>query len=122
MMAFGHDVYLYFGEGEKRYFELASLGYIWVSYFPGNYEQLSETLTPENWKLVTQILEYEATYLALAFAGILYAIRFMLGMFGLVDIRPEHIQRKIKKRADNIDELEKVAAKKRKYLGFRRNR
>lgn len=121
LIVLGHDVILAITQDDQG-FRFTSLGYIWTSNFKDSYVQASQSLSEDTWKIITPLLQQKAILLALGFAAFAWGVRFVLGMFGIIDIRPEYVRRKDAEKNAHLEELEKIAAKKAKNFGFRRNR
>lgn len=91
--ALGHDIYLFtqnssVNEATELLQEnaanadsfFADLGFVWTEYAPESYKQTVEILEPEQWKVVNGILAHKAVIVALAFAGAVYALLFLLSL------------------------------------------
>ena len=96
LVALGHDAYLFYinqdnpiyQEGDfTRFF--ASLGYIWTTYHPASYQSVIESVSPETWTEINGFLTQKAFFVALAFAGAIYAIVIVLWFFGIGRYKPE---------------------------------
>lgn len=100
ILALGHDIYLFTqnssineatqalqdqDEGIRSFF--ADTGFLWTEYSPNTYKATVESLDPEQWAKVNKILAHKAVLVALAFAGIFYALLLLLKILGVWPFR-----------------------------------
>ena len=125
--AFGHDIYLFtqnssVNEATQVLQEDASsagsffadLGFIWTEYEPDSYKQTVEMLEPEQWKVVNKVLAHKAVLVALAFAGAIYLLLFLLRLLKVWPFGENRAEKfNQNKRVDEI--MGRSSGKKMKY-------
>ncbi|GJL85654.1 MAG: hypothetical protein DHS20C02_14290 [Micavibrio sp.] len=108
--ALGHDIYLFVindgietrpsiftgnpdDKGILSYF--AALGFIWTQYHEESYKWVVQNLDQDIWAYINLLLVQKAVFVGLVFAGVAYAIIFLVRLFvGDREKTPRHMKGK----------------------------
>lgn len=98
LAALGHDLYLFYdnygidniqGDAQQQVEDkgafsfFASLGFIWTRYSPETYKMAAENMNEQSWALLSRFLTHKAVAVALALAGFIMMMAFLLRLLGV---------------------------------------